>query len=398
MKKCPYCKTLIDDDALFCTECGQKIEETKYCINCGKEIEVDSAFCPYCGVPQQDEERHEDIPKKDENDDIINVNHVDVRQKDMRPSHKPSFNKESLSNSDCDKEKNFVPFKSIENEEIPTKGSKLGEKTKRGKKTNILNIVIPLIGVVCAVYAFFFLVYAFFFLLPTSEDAQTENHIITHENENNANNPINTNNMTLVSLRDCPTETENISVFLSSDEEGKQNVEIYKIGYPLQEIKSENGSTLFDRNVVFFIDANFDDELDIYIGTSSVMSFSSLLLWDNQEEKFVLYDNSFDHHLFNPLFSPSEKAVYEVGKETAFEGYLSKSIWDGGKLKTVEEITEILDMNDYDFEEMGQYSEYNLTHKYTLINSNNRIVAESNDISGLPLNWQIVYSKYHSDL
>lgn len=344
MKKCPYCKTLIDDDALFCTECGQKIEKTKYCINCGKEIEVDSAFCPYCGVPQQDEERHEDIPKKDENDIIINVNPVDVRQ-----------------------------------------------KTKRGKKTNILSIVIPLIGVVCAVCAFFF-------LLPTSEDAKTEKHIITHENENNANNPINTNNMTLVSLRDCPNETENISVFLSSDEEGKQKVEIYKVGYPLQEIKSEDGSSLFDRNVVYFVDANFDDELDIYIGTSSVMSFSSLLLWDNKEEKFVLYEDSGDHYLFNPLFSLSEKAVYEACKETAFEGYLLKSIWDGGKLKTVEEITEILDMNDYDFEEMGQYSEYKLTHKYTLINSNNRIVAESNDISGLPLNWQMVYSKYHPDL
>ena len=117
MKKCPYCKTLIDDDALFCTECGQKIEKTKYCINCGKEIEVDSAFCPYCGVPQQDEERHEDIPKKDENDIIINVNPVDVRQ-----------------------------------------------KTKRGKKTNILSIVIPLIGVVCAVCAFFFLLRLFYYL------------------------------------------------------------------------------------------------------------------------------------------------------------------------------------------------------------------------------------------
>ena len=66
MKECPKCKTMMEDDALFCGECGTKfeveegaaqVEETtapqeKKCIHCGEIIEEDSAFCPYCGKSQ----------------------------------------------------------------------------------------------------------------------------------------------------------------------------------------------------------------------------------------------------------------------------------------------------------------------------------------------------------
>lgn len=74
MKECPNCKSVMDDDALFCGVCGTKFEiekteaqdeetivtEEKYCIHCGKAIEVDSAFCPFCGKPQDVEEIKEE--------------------------------------------------------------------------------------------------------------------------------------------------------------------------------------------------------------------------------------------------------------------------------------------------------------------------------------------------
>ena len=70
MKKCTNCKTMLDDDELFCHECGtkQEIEESavqkeetpalsgKKCFNCGEVIENDSLFCPYCGMKQIKEE------------------------------------------------------------------------------------------------------------------------------------------------------------------------------------------------------------------------------------------------------------------------------------------------------------------------------------------------------
>lgn len=65
MRECPNCKTILEDDELFCHECGtkQEIEESvasneeaapleKKCIHCGETIEEDSAFCPYCGKSQ----------------------------------------------------------------------------------------------------------------------------------------------------------------------------------------------------------------------------------------------------------------------------------------------------------------------------------------------------------
>ena len=75
MKKCFICNTLLDDDAMFCHECGtkQEIEEGiaqveepemelsdgRTCDHCGETIEEDSAFCPYCGAKLQIEESEE---------------------------------------------------------------------------------------------------------------------------------------------------------------------------------------------------------------------------------------------------------------------------------------------------------------------------------------------------
>ena len=77
MKECINCNALLEDDELFCHECGTKQEiieeknkneesiasEVKFCIHCGEEIEVDSTFCPFCGKPQEIEEVKADEPQ-----------------------------------------------------------------------------------------------------------------------------------------------------------------------------------------------------------------------------------------------------------------------------------------------------------------------------------------------
>lgn len=51
MKNCHNCGAPLDDDALFCTNCGKKIEpEGKKCPQCGAEVEDDSVFCFKCGT------------------------------------------------------------------------------------------------------------------------------------------------------------------------------------------------------------------------------------------------------------------------------------------------------------------------------------------------------------
>lgn len=78
MKKCPSCNAIMEDDALFCGECGTKfeveevadqVEETtapqeKKCIHCGEVIESDSFFCPFCGKTQDVEEEQKEEPHK----------------------------------------------------------------------------------------------------------------------------------------------------------------------------------------------------------------------------------------------------------------------------------------------------------------------------------------------
>lgn len=77
MKECINCKAQLEDDELFCHECGTKQEiqegealveevqepEEKKCIHCGEIIEADSMFCPFCGKEQKKEVIQEIVAK-----------------------------------------------------------------------------------------------------------------------------------------------------------------------------------------------------------------------------------------------------------------------------------------------------------------------------------------------
>lgn len=53
MKKCFFCGALLEEDSIFCSFCGKKIE-FRSCPHCGTKIEDDSVFCSNCGMRLQD--------------------------------------------------------------------------------------------------------------------------------------------------------------------------------------------------------------------------------------------------------------------------------------------------------------------------------------------------------
>lgn len=51
--KCKYCQAEIDNDSVFCPNCGKDLsQQSIHCIHCGAELDEESEFCPYCGTRQ----------------------------------------------------------------------------------------------------------------------------------------------------------------------------------------------------------------------------------------------------------------------------------------------------------------------------------------------------------
>ena len=57
MKKCVFCGSQLEEESIYCSYCGKKIEYPT-CPRCGTILEEESLFCSKCGM------RLQDIPEK----------------------------------------------------------------------------------------------------------------------------------------------------------------------------------------------------------------------------------------------------------------------------------------------------------------------------------------------
>jgi hypothetical protein len=72
MKKCSYCGAQMNDDSLFCTECGKPIPQGSVCPHCGASVNDGDSFCQSCGKsinePQSESSSYEPtINEEDKN-------------------------------------------------------------------------------------------------------------------------------------------------------------------------------------------------------------------------------------------------------------------------------------------------------------------------------------------
>ena len=49
MKKCPFCGAELQDDSLFCIECGKELPKGIECPHCGTSVNEGDVFCTECG-------------------------------------------------------------------------------------------------------------------------------------------------------------------------------------------------------------------------------------------------------------------------------------------------------------------------------------------------------------
>ena len=49
--RCQNCGNELQEGALFCRECGSRVEAVQFCRDCGAKIIADSRFCSHCGAP-----------------------------------------------------------------------------------------------------------------------------------------------------------------------------------------------------------------------------------------------------------------------------------------------------------------------------------------------------------
>jgi hypothetical protein len=176
-----------------------------------------------------------------------------------------------------------------------------------------------------------------------------------------------------------------LKVILHEGESCIDKAEIYADGMLMQSVSiSENDG--ITRNIVHFLDANFDGNVDILIGPGCNREYSTLILWDREENRFARASND-GFTVFNGDFyyDPMRMAVYRLTSSSAFETTGTLMMWQGTDLQSEETFLQVADPSYYDF--------YHVTHRYTIRNyySDEDIVStdDPNDIS-FPWDWWLI--------
>lgn len=138
MKECINCKAQLEDDELFCHECGTKQEveeaeaqvedpvatEEKYCIHCGEAIEADSMFCPFCGKPQEVEREKNNEPQR-------NTAEPEPQQEPEKPE--PESKPEEKEQPQAEGQNNAASTQSKQPEQPQAEETYEGEEKKKSK-------------------------------------------------------------------------------------------------------------------------------------------------------------------------------------------------------------------------------------------------------------------------
>lgn len=389
--KCVKCNADIEQDAQFCPYCGTKVVYTRCCTKCGKPLDEDSDFCPYCGTKQDsvntESEQIEEVVQPQTTISVQELETVDPSKNQIE-----ELPQEVNENGKVDDVVTSNPEHSEPDSELPH------ESKNSSKKWLLIVGVILLLGILGG-GGYYFMTNkdgGSSYIVETDSIAEIGDSVNTTDDEAAMMDALAARNNAMeeafgvLALHKCPQKIDGLSVELAMDDDYGQSVKITKDGKFLQELKGDfyQGSPMvFDNSMVYYVDANFDEYTDIFIGTGDDRTDNTILLWNSDKNIFEKYGKIGEPSLMNPYFSPSENAIYECGQNGFYSFGYSKSVWKDGKLVTQEHLDEILFREGFDYKTYNEGLDYKRSKKYALFDSNYKLIMETNEIDELPNKW-----------
>lgn len=193
------------------------------------------------------------------------------------------------------------------------------------------------------------------------------------------------NESDLMSLDQFPIVDEQLSVEVSPD---FMKAIISCDGEEIQTISDEDGLISMGEEVapVHFLDANFDGNTDIFIGMGESRTYSTLLLWNAEEQQFHRVGTLGSPDLQGFKLCPAKKKVIEGGSGSYCSFYITQSHWNGDELVRDEQLVVISDP--------GEYIPYGVKNKYTVQDCNEQVLCSAENKESLPEFWQAVLKAY----
>ena len=390
--KCVKCNADIEQDAQFCPYCGTKVVYTRCCTKCGKPLDEDSDFCPYCGTKQDsvntESEQIEEVVQPQTTISVQELETVDPSKNQIE-----ELPQEVNENGKVDDVVTSNPEHNEPDSELPH------ESKNSSKKWLLIVGVILLLGILGG-GGYYFMSNkdgGSSFVVETDSIAEIGDSVNTTDDEAAMMDALAARNNAMeeafgvLALHKCPQKIDGLSVELAMDDDYGQSVKITKDGKFLQELKGDfyQGSPMvFDNSMVYYVDANFDEYTDIFIGTGDDRTDNTILLWNSDKNIFEKYGKIGEPSLMNPYFSPSENAIYECGQNGFYSFGYSKSVWKDGKLVTQEHLDEIINIDEgFDYKTYNEGLDYKRSKKYALFDSNYKLIMETNEIDELPNKW-----------
>ena len=390
--KCIKCNADIEQDAQFCPYCGTKVVYTRCCTKCGKPLDEDSDFCPYCGTKQDsvntESGQIEEVVQPQTTISVQELETVDPSKNQIE-----ELSQEVNENGKVDDVVTSNPEHNEPDSELPH------ESKNSSKKWLLIVGVILLLGILCG-GGYYFMSNkdgGSSYIVETDSIAEIGDSVNTTDDEAAMMDALAARNNAMeeafgvLALHKCPQKIDGLSVELAMDDDYGQSVKITKDGKFLQELKGDfyQGSPMvFDNSMVYYVDANFDEYTDIFIGTGDDRTDNTILLWNSDKNIFEKYGKIGEPSLMNPYFSPSENAIYECGQNGFYSFGYSKSVWKDGKLVTQEHLDEIINIDEgFDYKTYNEGLDYKRSKKYALFDSNYKLIMETNEIDELPNKW-----------